>query len=405
VGTDAVPPLAELMPWSVAPLRPGRGWVMAPEAETLIARWARWVKADGEERERLFGSSRSRTPRSAVGQLPGYDTPTSPLAAETGPCPAPVRVLHGPFDIQWLIPDHRVIDAARPELWRVADDSHQLYAVGQAAVPGTPGPPLVYSALLPDGHAPTGRPGRIRPLYRRPGGVDPNIAPGLLDHLAALLGVPVSAEDFLAWTAVAAGQAGGVPLTAEPALWAEGVGLGRRMLWLYTRGARTAEQPRMPGGRRPYIRAALPERLSHAPSTPFVLQYDPEAEALDIGGGRISPVPESVWGFRAGGARVLETWFTPRTSPGTPGSLEAVCPAGWPRTRTSELLELITVLALLAELRPQRRRLAAQVAEGRRVDTRELCEVGILPVDAAAKRPASVLDHHEEGPGGQFALV
>ncbi|OMI32964.1 hypothetical protein SPAR_43868 [Streptomyces sparsogenes DSM 40356] len=28
-----------------------------------------------------------------------------------------------------------------------------------------------------------------------------------------------------------------------------------------------------------------------------------------------------------------------------------------------------------------------------------------MPVPGAARRPASVLDHHEEGPGGQFALV
>jgi hypothetical protein len=405
VGTDAVPPLAELMPWSVAPLQAGRGWVMAPEAETLAARWARFMRAEGGEADALFGPSRSRTRYSAVAQLPGFDTPTSPLAAETGPCPAPVRVLHGPFDPQWLIPDHRLLDAARPELWRVADDSHQLFAVEQSAVPGTPGPPLVYSALLPDGHTPAGRPGRIRPLYRRPGGVDPNIAPGLLDHLAALLGTAVSAEDFLAWTAVAAGQEGCVPLTAEPALWAEGVALGRRMLWLYTRGARSAKPPRMPGGRRPYVRAALPETLRHAPGAPLAVRYAPEEEALDIGSGRISPVPEGAWEFHAGGARVLDTWFGPRTSAGAPGTLEAVRPAGWPRARTSELLELITVLGLLAELRPRCRRLASHIMEGPCVTTRKLHQAGILPVDAAARRPASVLDHHEEGPGGQFALI
>jgi hypothetical protein len=35
----------------------------------------------------------------------------------------------------------------------------------------------------------------------------------------------------------------------------------------------------------------------------------------------------------------------------------------------------------------------------------ELGGAGVLPVPDAARRPASVLDHHEEGPGGQFALV
>jgi hypothetical protein len=35
----------------------------------------------------------------------------------------------------------------------------------------------------------------------------------------------------------------------------------------------------------------------------------------------------------------------------------------------------------------------------------ELRTAGVLPVTAAARRPASVLDHHEEGPEGQFALI
>jgi hypothetical protein len=35
----------------------------------------------------------------------------------------------------------------------------------------------------------------------------------------------------------------------------------------------------------------------------------------------------------------------------------------------------------------------------------ELSKAGVLPVPEAARRPASVLDHHEEGPEGQFALL
>ncbi|MYW12847.1 DNA methyltransferase, partial [Streptomyces sp. SID2563] len=35
----------------------------------------------------------------------------------------------------------------------------------------------------------------------------------------------------------------------------------------------------------------------------------------------------------------------------------------------------------------------------------ELRAAGVLPVGAAARRPASVLDHQEEGPDGQFALL
>lgn len=35
----------------------------------------------------------------------------------------------------------------------------------------------------------------------------------------------------------------------------------------------------------------------------------------------------------------------------------------------------------------------------------ELRAAGVLPVPERARRPATVLDHPEEGPEGQFALV
>ncbi|MEV7866984.1 type ISP restriction/modification enzyme [Streptomyces sp. NPDC088124] len=403
------PLLGELMPWSTPPLRLGRPWVLAPDSGSLTARWDRLVRAEGAEREALFGVTRARTPQSAVAALPGQATGTGRFARETGRCPEPLRVAHGPFDEQWLIPDHRLIDAARPELWRVAD-ARQLFAVEQGYVPqGDPGPALLVSAVLPDGHSPAGRPGRIRPLYRRPGGGEPNLAPGLTELLAARLGRAAGAEDVLAWavaTAVPSPAGCVVPLTADPGVWDSGVELGRRMTGIQLRGARGGERPRLPGGRRPYVRAAVPDR-------PDSLTYDAVDEALCVGAtGRISPVPAGAWDFTVGGARVLELWFERRarhTDPPVPGTLEAIGPAGWPQEWTSELLELITVLALLAEVRPLRRRLLAEAeaeaGAGAAIGRAELRAAGVLPVRAAARRPASVLDHHEEGPDGQFALV
>ncbi|MGP3636578.1 type ISP restriction/modification enzyme, partial [Streptomyces sp. 24-1644] len=154
---EDVPLLDELMPWSVRPLRTGRPWVTAPDRATLRARWDLLVRAEGAEQDRLFRPSRLRTPRTAVAALPGQATATGRFAREPGPYPEPVRILHGPFDEQWLIPDHRLIDAARPELWRVAD-AHQLFAVEHGHVPRAGGPALSVTALLPDGHSPAGRP-------------------------------------------------------------------------------------------------------------------------------------------------------------------------------------------------------------------------------------------------------
>jgi hypothetical protein len=391
VTHDDAPLLADLMPWSVAPPRLGRGWATAPDAATLRARWDALMKAEGPDRETLFGPTRSRTTHSAVTQLPGQSTGTGRLARESGPCPEPVRVLYGPFDEQWLIPDHRLIDAARPELWRVADEQ-QMFAVEQTVVPDSSGPVLLAASALP---LSTGRAGRVRPLYRRPAGLEPNLAPGLLEHLGTRLGHSPTPVDVLAWTVTVAraGRDGrAVPLTADPDVWAHGVELGRRMLWLMRRDG---ERPKLPGGRRPYVRAPLPPR-------PLELHYDREEEALHLGEGRISPVPPEAWDFEMGGVRVLEQWFTTRTElPPEPGTLEAVRPATWPQAWTSELLELVTVLALLAELRPQQAELTIETP----ITQAELRQAGVLPVPDPARRPASVLDHHEEGPEGQFALI
>ncbi|MFF3459927.1 type ISP restriction/modification enzyme [Streptomyces sp. NPDC002730] len=389
-----MPMLDELMPWSAPPLRLGREWVMAPDASSLRARWDVLVGAEAGERDALFGCTRARTPRSAVSQLPGQSTGTGRLVREDGRCPAPVRVLHGAFDEQWLIPDHRLIDVARPELWRVADQQ-QVFVVEQGYVTGAPGAAVVVSALLPDGRSPAGRPGRIRPLYRRPGGLEPNLAPGLLPALRSAYGRGVDADEVVAWVlAVAESSPAGcvVPLPADPQVWLTGVELGRRIMEIQLRGARGGARPRLPGGRRPYVRAAVPAR-------PGAIGYDAEEEVLSLGDGRISPVPREAWDFEVSGVRVLELWFERRTGEAEAGTLDAIRPSSWPQEWTSELLELITVLALLGELREQQRELKV----GAEITREELGSV--LPPSAAARRPASVLDHHEEGPEGQFALL
>ncbi|MGW2381291.1 type ISP restriction/modification enzyme [Streptomyces sp. NPDC001658] len=382
VTHDDAPLLADLMPWSVAPPRLGRGWPTGPDAASLKARWDALVKAEGPDREALFEPTRSRTLRSAVGQLPGQSGGTEKLARASGPCPEPVRVLAAPFDEQWLIPDHRLIDAARPELWRVADE-RQVFVTEIPAAAEPTGPLLLASSLLP-----LLRPGRIRPLFRRPGGTEPNLAPGLLEHLGTRLGHTPEPLDVLAWTVAAVRPGLAVPLTEDPELWARGVESGRRALWLMRRDG---ERPRLPGGRRPYVRAPLPSR-------PLTLHYDREEESLHLDGGRVSPVPPEAWDFEVGGVRVLEQWFTARTAEAEPGTLAAIRPAGWTQGWTSELLELITVLALLAEPREE----PAVTAP---ITAAELREAGVLPVPDAARRPASVLDGHEEGPEGQLALI
>ncbi|MEU9005134.1 type ISP restriction/modification enzyme [Streptomyces sp. NPDC059982] len=374
------------MPWSVGGLRLGRDWVAAPDPATLRTRWTVLTGAEGPERERLFRPSRTRTPAAGAAALPGQRTAATARFSEApGPFPDPVRVVRAPFDEQWLLPDQRLIDSARPELWRVLD-AQQLF------VAETPEP-------LVTAHLPAGRLGRIRPLHRRPGGAEPNLAPGLLPLLGARHGGWVTPEDVLCWI-LAAGRPGPrgyeVPLAADPERWRAGLELGHRLLTVQLRGARGGEPPRLPAGRRPYVRAAVT-------AWPRELRHDPETEELFLGDGVVSPVPASAWEYEAQGVRVLEAWFAARNAHREPGArgLEALGPAEWPQAWTSELTALVTTLALLADLAPER----AAFAPGPSLTADALAAAGVLPPPRWARRPASVLDHHEEGPGGQFALL
>ncbi|MFD3540315.1 type ISP restriction/modification enzyme [Streptomyces sp. NPDC058662] len=373
------------MPWAVGGLRLGRDWVAAPDPGTLRARWTALTGAAGAERERLFRPSRRRTPSAGAAALPGQrSAATARFGDVPGPFPDPVRVLRDPFDEQWLLPDQRLIDTARPELWRVRD-AHQLYLVEGAD-------PLVTA------HLPVGRLGRIRPLHRRPGGAEPNLAPGLLPLLGERYGGRVRAEDVLCWI-LTAGRPGPrgyeVPLAADPERWRAGLELGRRLLAVQLRGAR-AEPPRLPGGRRPYVRSAVT-------AWPRTLDYDAGSETLSLGGGTVSPVPQGAWEYEVRGTRVLEAWFAARVAHRGPDAdgLEALGPDPWPQGWTSELTALVTTLALLADLAPER----AAFEPGPPLPAAALRAAGVLPPPRWARRPASVLDHQEEGPGGQFALL
>lgn len=96
VTHDDAPPLADLMPWSVAPPRLGRGWPAGPDPATLKARWDAFVKAEGPDREALLEPTRSRTLHSAVGRSPAvppvrrsWSAPRAPARSRCASCTPP----------------------------------------------------------------------------------------------------------------------------------------------------------------------------------------------------------------------------------------------------------------------------------------------------------------------------
>jgi hypothetical protein len=105
------------------------------------------------------------------------------------------------FDRQFVIPDGRLHDQARPDLWDARIDG-QVFAIEQHAHAFGEGPGLVFTALIPDMHHFNNRGGRALPALHPDG--SENVAPGLLDQLGESGGGLVGLYDLIAYIAAIA---------------------------------------------------------------------------------------------------------------------------------------------------------------------------------------------------------
>lgn len=333
------------------------------------------------------------------------------------------------FDVQYVIPDDRLMHRPRPELWRVRGDD-QLYVSELHSEAIRPGPALAFSGWTPDLHYFKGSGGgRVLPMYAGNDTSKPNIAPGLLTLLTQRLERPVSAEDFLAYVAAITAHPAfterfaedlrtpgvRVPLTVDKVLWQEGVALGRRILWLHTRGERCIDpedgRPQGPpdvedDGRRPLVTVAIPDTAVHYPDD---LTYDPATETLSIGEGRIAPVSRAVVDYEVSGMNVLRKWFGYRraTRPQTRGqqsALDDIRPTTWPSRYTTDLLEVLRVLTLVTKAEPAQAELLEKVMEGQRITVADLVDAGVFPVPASAREPLPKLPRTKRSAEMQFDL-
>lgn len=279
---DAYPALNDLLPWTAPGVKANRTWVYAPGVDILDRRWRRLVgEEDLDERRRLFKESRDATLDAEKKPLPGPGTHqfTTPFRREAGRSPTPVRVGYRSFDRQWLVPDSRLLHGPSPPLWQ-ARIPCQVFVVEQHSKPISDGPGIVLSALIPDMDHFNNRGGRVLPLLH-PGG-RPNLAPGLLDALATLVGGDlfegsVAALDLLAYLAAVVAHPAytetfadelttpgiRVPVTGDPALWEQAVTLGRDVVWAQNYGESCADAAlgRPPGDVR--FPAGDPRRVLH----------------------------------------------------------------------------------------------------------------------------------------------
>lgn len=409
---DSSPTLGDLMPWQISGLTPNRTWVYAPLKDTLARRWKQLLAAADADKPALFRESHDAKVDKKRPGLHGFPHADVTVAAETGPGLVPVPVAYRSFDVQYLIPDDRLMHRPRPDLWRVRGD-HQLYVTELHSEAIRPGPALTFAGLTPDLHHFKGSAGgRVLPLYAGADTSKPNLAPGLLDLLSTRLGERVSAEDMLAYIAAVTAHPAftarfaddlrtpgiRVPLTADKTVWDDAVTLGRNVLWLHTRGQRCVDVSHgRPRGapkvanpeRRPMVVTAIPDTDDKMPDE---LTYDPATLTLSVGEGRIAPVDPQVVAYEVSGMNVLRKWFGYRraTRPQARGEqslLDDVRPTSWPSAYTTDLLELLHVLTLVTDLEPAQAGLLDQIMEGPRITVADLTEAGVLPVPTTARTP------------------
>ncbi|MEX1659461.1 type ISP restriction/modification enzyme [Streptomyces pseudovenezuelae] len=412
---DTFPEIGSLLPWHKPGFNPNRTWVVGPDPDVLRQRWDRLVhESDAAVQQTLMKETRDRQMHSRPRPFPGRHVPGKALSSERSACPDPVPIARRSFDRQWLIPDGRVIDYPRPELWQ-CQRADQLFIVEQHRQPISKGPALVFTALVPDVHYFNNNGGRVLPLKHADG--SPNTAPGLLEHLANSFGVrAVPVEDLAAYIAGITAHTTftetfandlnslGVrlPLTADRGLWHEGVRLGRRVLWASTFGERYADASEGPLPGRAGVRNGAQPGITYATRIapkplPDSLQYDEQRQAIVIGTGVFTGVSLRMRNYEVGHRKVLDQWFAARSSrpTGRIGSpLDRMRSKRWRSEWSTELVDVLSALCHLTSLEAEQATLLDQVLAAPLINVAELTRRGVLepPAHTASPRPAASTD-------------
>ena len=391
------PGLESLFVYNGSGVMPGRTWIIAPDVGSLEKRWDTLKAAPGTKMDDLFQphmyGDRNST-KILHDSLHGFPTRTNSVADDLEPIISPVAYGFRSFDRQWIIPDKRLINRPNPELWASRSES-QVFATALSRTSPTSGPGLTFTAHIPDlDHYKGSFGGRVFPLWRDDAAQQPNLPSTLLPFLSDKLGVPATPEDLMAYIAAVAAHPAytarfkddlstpglRIPLTADPKLFAEAAELGRGVIWLDTFGERMADPnhgrpvgpPRLPVGIAPTIPkdGAISIKPDQMPDT---IGYDAGKQRLLVGHGFIDRVPLAVWKYEVSGKQVLLQWFSYRKKHRErpiigdrrpPSPLGEIQPDHWLPEYTTELLNVLNVLALLVELEPKQADLLEKICAG-----------------------------------------
>ncbi|MEU3214046.1 type ISP restriction/modification enzyme [Nocardiopsis alba] len=395
------PSLEDLFCWFSPGFTPNRNWVTAPSPEILRERWETLVtETDIDRQSILFKETSDRSTTSIKEPLPGFPKREKSVIEENKELPTPTRVSYRCFDRQWIIPDNRLIDRPRPDLWAGANVKGQLFINEMHRLAISSGPAVAFAALVPDVHHFKGSEGgREFPLLHPDG--SPNIAPGLLKQLESSLGITVTAQDLVAYIAGIAAHPDfteefteeldspgvRIPLSTDPELWTTACELGRQVVWAATYGEAFADQaegrpqgkigfaltdPRRPKNLTP-IGTDLPAKITYIPAD------DGEGQ-IRVGEGLFGPVTERMWNYDVGGMNVINKWFSYRKE--NPGGkktspLDDIHVETWPVEWITEFNELLTALRRVTETEEQQSEVLNKVLSGSILTLETLREKGV----------------------------
>ena len=264
------------------------------------------------------------------------------------------------------------------------------------------GPAITFSAEIPDlDHYKGSFGGRVFPLWRDAAATQANLPPKLLDFLAKKYKFAVTPEDFLAYLAAVAAnpaytarfqadltQPGlRIPMTARPKLCSP-----RPSSWVgessgCTRSASVLPTPRPAArrGRRDCRKNEPRASRKTARSRTMPIPCPTKSGMMKaryrllVGRGFIDNVPPAVWRYEVSGKRVLTQWFSYRKKNRErpiigdrrpPSKLGDIQPDHWLAEYTTELLNVLHVLALLVEMEPAQAKLLEAICEGPTLDFR-----------------------------------
>lgn len=388
---------------------PGRVWPIAPDQVTLKKRWNTLISEQKvDARSKLFHPHLSGGPSLDRGAkaLAGYHSQiqsingalkdvnhADPKIASTATAALQIQGIQGysvrSFDRQWIIADNRLVNRENASLWNT-NSSRQVFLTALSQTSPKAGPGITLTSNIPDHDHFNGRGGRVFALWKNAAATESNISPAVVALLSKAFGAAVDPVDIFAYVAALLAHPAytasfaedlvrpglRVPLTADAALFAEAAKLGREVIRLHTFGERfaTEDPPRPPrvgeGGPTQPKDGAIPSTPEGFPDT---LEYDAARRRLLVGTGFIDNVPPAVWAYEVSGKQVLRQWFSYRRKnrerpligdKRPPSPLGDIQPDRWLPEYTSELINVLNVLALLVELEPKQADLMKRVCDG-----------------------------------------